>query len=373
MGALDRMRIRGFKSIRDQTVELRPLNVLIGANGSGKSNFIGVFRLLNRIVEGELQLFVAQERVDQLLHHGRKVTKEIALELTFERNAYTCRLVPGRGDRLVFAEETPAFHFEFEPRLHARPLGAGHMETRLIEAASEHPEGVDASVVAALRSWQVYHFHDTGESASVKQAGPVNDNARLRRDGANLAAFLYLLRQTEPLHYRNIVDTVRLVAPFFHDFDLRVQSVKPPETVRLEWREVGSEAYFDAHSLSDGTLRFMCLATLLLQPPGLLPDTLLLDEPELGLHPFALAVLADLLKSAAHSTQIVVSTQSAALVDQFDVEDVVVVERREGQSVFVRHDRVGLEGWLENYSLGELWQKNVLGGRPARETRSRAG
>lgn len=364
---LGKLRVQGFKSFRDMAVELRALNVLIGANGSGKSNFIAVFRLLNNLIEQSLQVHVAQERVDQLLHHGRKVTREIAVDLSFGRNEYACRLMPGHGDNLVFVSEDVAFHEPTDRGRRVQSLGAGHVESRLGKAA--RAMSIAWHVMHAMQSWRVYHFHDTSRTAPLKAAGPLGDNRFLRPDGANLAAFLLRLSRERPQHYRNIVDTVRLVAPFFGDFDLRPQAVAVPETVRLEWREIGSDAYFDGHSLSDGTLRFICLATLLLQPDETLPATILFDEPELGLHPFALGVLADLLKSAATRTQLVVSTQSAWLIDQLEVEDVMVVERRDGQSVLVRPDRAALGEWLSEYSLGELWQKNVIGGRPSFEAR----
>jgi predicted ATPase len=167
----------------------------------------------------------------------------------------------------------------------------------------------------------------------------------------------------ESNYYRNIVETIRLVAPFFDDFVLRPSPLNP-DKIRLEWREKGSDAYFNAHALSDGTLRFISLATLLLQPPDQLPTTILLDEPELGLHPYAINVLGGLLRSTALDTQIIVSTQSVTLVNQFDPEDLVIVERENGASIFRRPDETEIEGWLEGYSLGELWEKNVLGGRP---------
>jgi predicted ATPase len=183
----------------------------------------------------------------------------------------------------------------------------------------------------------------------------------LRSNASNLAAFLFLLQGQHPEHYREIVRTVRLVAPFFDDFALRPRPLNPNK-IQLEWREKGSDSYFGANYLSDGTLRFMCLATLLLQPD--LPATVLIDEPELGLHPYAITVLASLLRSAAQQTQVIVSTQSVPLVNQFRPEDVIVVDREDRQSVFRRLTQADLESWLDEYGLGDLWEKNLLGGRP---------
>lgn len=327
MARLDRIRIAGFKSIRDQTVELRPLNVLIGANGSGKSNFIGVFRLLHEIVKDRLQLYVARSGgADRLLHFGRKVSEQLGLELVFGTTSWRCVLVPTSSDSLT----------------------------------GQSLEG-SVSVDALLDSWQVYHFQDTSEAAKVKQTADLHDNTYLRSDAANLAPFLYRLQETRPDVYRNIEDVIRMVAPFFGAFNLQPDRLNR-DKIRLEWQELGSDAYFDAHSLSDGTLRFICLATLLLQPE--LPSILLLDEPELGLHPYAITILADLLRSAATRTQVVVSTQSVTLVNQLSPEDVLVVDRVDGASVFRRLTENEIATWLDDYALGELWEKNILGGRP---------
>jgi predicted ATPase len=219
-----------------------------------------------------------------------------------------------------------------------------------------------------VKSWTTYHFHDTSTEAKVKQTGDLNDNRALRPDAANLAAFLYRLQETEPAVFRNLAEVIRMVAPFFSSFNLRPNPLNP-RTIRLEWQEIGSDSYFDAHSLSDGTLRFISLATLLLQPE--LPPTLLLDEPELGLHPYAITVLADLLRAAATRTQVIVSTQSVTLVNQFAPEDLIVVDRIEGESIFRRLTADEIASWLDDYALGELWEKNVLGGSALRPPTAR--
>jgi predicted ATPase len=208
-------------------------------------------------------------------------------------------------------------------------LGEAHTETRLSAEADLHPGGTADKVLRTMRRWRVYHFHDTSQTEPVKQKGPIGDDIELRPDAGNLASFLYRLRTSHPTHYRRIVDTIRLVAPFFDDFDLEPDRVNP-HVIQLEWRQRESDAYFDAHSLSDGTLRSACLATLLLQPDP--PSLVLVDEPELGLHPFAIAQLADMLRAATRRTQLIVATQSVTLLDQLDVEDLIVVEQRHGAS-----------------------------------------
>jgi len=215
----------------------------------------------------------------------------------------------------------------------------------------------------ALQSWQVYHFHDTSEAAKVKQLGDIHDNLFLRPDASNLAAYLYMLRETEPEYYRNIVETIRMAAPFFGDFVLRPSPFNP-EKIRLEWQERGSDVLFGPHALSDGTLRFICLTTLFLQPPDRLPATIVLDEPELGLHPYAIKLLADMVRSASEHTQVILATQSVTLVNQFSPEDILVVDRVQGETVFRHLSEEEIASWLEDYGLGDLWEKNLLGGRP---------
>jgi predicted ATPase len=265
-------------------------------------------------------------------------------------------------DGLVFSREDCWYFRGAFVSEHRQPLGSGHPESKLPHKATQ--KGVAAHVYDSLASWKVYHFHDTSESAKVKGIGGINDNFYLNPDASNLAAFLYRLKQTKSAHYETIRDTVRLVAPFFDDFILRPTPANE-DKIRLEWRERGSDYPFLAHHLSDGTLRFICLATLLLQPRR--PSTILIDEPELGLHPYAIAVLASLMRSAnkTHS-QLMVSTQSVSLVNQFDPEDLLIVERRDQATVIKPLGPKRLKKWLEEYSLGELWEKNVLGGRPSR-------
>ena len=221
-----------------------------------------------------------------------------------------------------------------------------------------------------LEQWRAYHFHDTGFASPLKKTADVHDNRHLRPDGSNLAAFLYLLSKKHENSYTQIQRTVHLVAPFFDDFILRPLALNE-DKIRLEWRHVGSDAYFDATSLSDGTLRFIALTTLLLQPVSLRPNLILLDEPELGLHPYAITLLASLLKQAAVESQVIIATQSPTLVDHFNPEDVLVAERVNGATELRRLDGEALRVWLEDYSLGQLWEKNELGGRPCPENKGR--
>ncbi len=368
MPELSTITVKGFKSIASiEELELGPINVLIGANGSGKSNFIGVFSFLHAIREGHLKDYVIQAGgADKVLHFGSKVTEELEIRISFQEgiNQYEIKLQPTQADQLYPADVA---YFWDKKRYPDRP-GSYPLVPMGTEAGISNPRGRGpaAYVRARLDRWRLYHFHDTSSRSPMKSTADLNDNRYLRPDGRNLAAFLYYLREKHDASYSLIRRTVQLAAPFFDDFMLEPQKLNP-DKIRLEWRHKGSEAYFDASSLSDGTLRFIALATLFLQPDDHRPSVILVDEPELGLHPYAITMLASLVKQASVNTQVVLSTQSPFLLDHFQPEDVLVADRVNGGTQLTRLNPAALETWLEDYSLGELWEKNEIGGRPTTE------
>lgn len=360
---IDRIVIRNFKSIRTCALELRSINIFIGANGVGKSNFISFFSFVNAISRQHLRSYVTEKGgADNLLHFGRKTSEGLSGEITFDdTNRYMFTLRPDQQNNLYFEDESNSFNMSKGNRgrggWHDKTLGGGHRESVLVDAM----EARENFIKAYLRSFQVYHFHDTSERAKIKQFAPLHDNHYLREDGSNLAAYLYFLQQKHPTAFKRIEHTVRSIAPFFGEFNLHPDRLNDQQ-IELSWFERGSDAYFNAHNLSDGTLRFMALSTLLLQPEP--PRTIIIDEPELGLHPFAIQKLASLIKKAATDCQLIISTQSVNLINSFEPEDIVVVDREDRQSIFTRLDPQSLSSWLADYSIGELWEKNVLGGRP---------
>ena len=380
MPAIEHITVQGFKSIKHlEELRLRPINVLIGANGSGKSNFIGVFALLQALREGRLQDYVVRAGgADRVLHFGAKMTDKLNLHVAFEDeiNQYKISLVPTDADGLYPSVDEELVYFWNKERYYLPREDSLSGRNREAGISSADDVGVPGHVRNHLAGWRIYHFHDTNPSSPIKRTGDLHDNRFLRPNGANLAAFLYRLRQRRTRkirgrrrirpEYRIIRDTVRLAAPFFEDFLLEPLALNE-DTIRLEWRHRGSDAYFDAASLSDGTLRFIALATLLLQPKRLRPSVILLDEPELGLHPYAITLLASMVKQASVETQIILATQSPVLLDYFDPEDVLVADRVDGATQFNRLKSDQLAEWLADYSLGQLWEKNELGGRPAHE------
>ncbi|WP_377474950.1 MAG: AAA family ATPase [Microcoleus anatoxicus] len=366
MNRLQRLTLNGFKSIKAMDLELHPLNILIGANGAGKSNLISFFKMLNEMMAGRFQLYIARSGSAQsLLHFGPKITPQIEAKLEFEVDngvdAYHIRLFHAAADTLIFAEETLSFLQRGRVSPRTDELGAGHQETQIIKAAEEGKQTAK-TLRYLLNRCRVYHFHDTSSTADVRQSCYVGDDRWLKSDAGNLAALLLRFRKENGgAAYQRIIGTIRLIAPFFDDFVLEPDV---SNRVILNWREKESDRVFGPHQFSDGTLRAICLATLLLQPEDELPELIVVDEPELGLHPYALNVVAALFSKAALHTQILISTQSSSFLDNFDPEDVIAVNREGKESQFKRLNPTKLDAWLDEYSLGEVWEKNIIGGGP---------
>lgn len=346
---MDYIDIRGYKSIRSVHLNLNPINILIGANGAGKSNFISFFSFLKTAYDQQLQNFVAKKGgVDKFLYNGRKQTERIYTHLQFKDYFYEFRLGYGEAGFLVEDEKVGLGHqfdiVEYSP-------------TKELSIKTFTGEKGDL-IRRYLNGLKVYHFHETGEKSPFNTDCRVDDNFVLQSHGGNLAAILYQLQQNDPIVYNRIVKVIQSIAPYFLDFDLR-PNTGGSEYIRLAWRDKYSENRYGATDFSDGTIRFIALVSLFLQPNP--PAVIIIDEPELGLHPFALSKLAGLVQSAAsRNTQVILSTQSVELVNCFNPEDVIAVDNKEGESFFNRLDKEELSGWLDDYTLGDLWRQNML-------------
>lgn len=358
---LEYIELEGYKSIKKlQRFQLNlGLNVLIGANGSGKTNFVRFFELLGHMMDKNkgLQNYLSSRgRADAFLFRSMKVTEQFRAHLWFGLNQFKFTLKAAADRSMFFAEEAAPFKGPYFGAIE-NSQGSGHAESSL--SRKSHPSGSEKWVVDAISDWVVYHFHDTSQNARVMGVCNSVDNTKLAGDAANISAFLRRLQNEKRDYYDRIVKTIRLVAPFFGDFVLN--EVSQGQT-QLLWKERYGDQVFYPHQLSDGSMRFICLTTLLLQPSP--PSTIIVDEPELGLHPYAIEVLAGLLREASTRGQVIISTQSRPLVDEFKAEDLIVVDRKDGETTFSRLTGKELEAWLADYSLGELWGKNVFGGRP---------
>jgi predicted ATPase len=367
MAALNTIEVKGYRSIKSIKLELRSLNILIGPNGAGKSNFVSFFKMLNEMMGGRLQQYIGiSGRGQSLLYFGPKVTPQMEGRLEFAAdkgtNWYDMRLFHAAGDTLIFAEETLGFlrTSSIDPR--PVPLGMGHQETRIEEEANRG-EPTAKTLRHLLNQCRVYHFHDTSPTARARQYGYIHDNRWLMPDAGNLAAMLFAYRERASVVYRRIISTVRKIMPEFEDFSLAPSRLNPND-IMLNWRKRGNDYLFGPHQISDGSLRAMAICTLFLQPEDDLPDVIILDEPELGLHPHALEMVAGLIRAASSRTQVIAATQSQNFLNFFEPQEIITVEAYDGQSVFRRLDPDQLKDWLEDYSIGELWQRNVLGGGP---------
>ncbi|RVU83532.1 recombinase RecF [Leucothrix sargassi] len=376
-GSLSKLSVSGFKSIRElKDFELRDLNVIVGANGAGKSNFIQVFRMLQAMVDQGFGKFVRERGgADNFLFNGPKITDAVNIQFDFDSqsysggvNSYRFQLTPTLSEAFLIDESRKYERSDLTTVW--RSYGSPSDESRLYEerdekaAGGQYP-GVGYYVYKSISQWMVYHFHDTSSSAPMRRSEIIEDNRRLRSDASNIAPFLLKLKNEDDPSYQEIIDAVRLIIPFFDQFRLDVLQFGESEKVKLSWQQKGSDFPMQPYHLSDGSIRFICLATALLQPSP--PYTVIIDEPELGLHPAAINILAELIQAASKRTQVIVATQSPALIDQFAIDDVVVVNRDKGASTFQRLEEKDFSSWLEDYSVGELWTKNVITGGPVYE------
>lgn len=355
--------INGFKSIRRmEKLELSNLNVIIGANGAGKSNFIQVFKLFSSMIYGGFSQFIlSRGGADGFLYNGPKETSKIQIEVELEPQkgssvSYHVDLIPTVTDSFLLVERRKTAGGQW------MSYGTTSVESRIPGFKDKDEAG--RKVYEALSNIVVYHFHDTSMNASLRRPAIIEDNKRLRGDASNIAPFLLHLKKDYSRAYGEILDAVRIVMPFFDDFTLDVLPRGEAEKVGLSWKQKGSDFPMQAYHLSDGSIRFICLATALLQPNP--PQTIIIDEPELGLHPAAIPVLAEMIQAASQTTQVIVATQSPLLIDHFDIADILVMDRRDASTCVHRLDPKDFSVWLEDYSVGELWTKNVIERGPAK-------
>lgn len=356
---IEKIYIEGFKSIKKQSIELEDINIFIGGNGVGKSNFISVFSLIKALYDSRLSEYVIKKGgVDNLLYFGKKNTEEIHVNILFQenddRNKFIATLGYSKDNLFIKSIDTEFYKELWHSQNHEKNIKESNF--RNIRSGQAY------WVNDRLKEFEVYHFHDTGESSPMKNHSEISDNKALRKNGANIAAFLYFLKKKYHKNYLRIEKTITSVAPFFNNFILEPNPLNE-RLIKIEWQEKGmADSYFDAHNLSDGTLRFICLTTLLMQPNP--PKTIIIDEPELGLHPVAINKIASLMRKVSKKSQLIVSTQSLNFVDNFEPVDIVVTNRENSETVFERLKNEDLQEWLRDYSLGDIWGKNIIGGQP---------
>ena len=350
--SMNKVKIQGYKSIKDIELELMPVNVLIGANGAGKSNFVSFFEFLHQLYCQNLQHHIAMKGGEEkILFGGTKESQNLSARIDFGYNAYSFRLTLG-DESLLFAEEDLWYQEDVWHK-------ANYRKEAIV---SYEQNGRGAYINQYLNRFIKYHFHDTGRKSPFTNLSHIeNDAYYLYADGSNLAAYLFAIQKNEGIIYRRIIKTIQSIAPYFSDFFFQPNA---NGYLRLQWKNKYSTTVYGVNDLSDGTLRFIALCVLFLQPQ--LPSCIIIDEPELGLHPTAIGKLAALVGSViGKNTQVIMATQSVELVNHFEAKDVITVDQYQGASQFKRLDEEELAQWLTEYSVGDLWQRSIIqGGQP---------
>jgi predicted ATPase len=347
---IDYIKIAGYKSLREATIKLTPINILIGANGAGKSNFISFFEFLNALSEQKLKKYIALHGgEDKIFHNGSDTTSRIKLEISFNNSEYKyCAEIEMSSEGIIFNYET-IHHLKNEEF----KLNSYGVESKLKEDCTDSA----TKITGWLQDFKIYHFQNTGKNTPFfKMSHIENDKYFLYEDGNNLAAFLYHIKKNYSHNYYRIIKVIKSIAPFFSDFFLEPNS---EGYIRLQWKDQYSSTIYGVNDLSDGTLRFIALCVLFYQPKP--PSTIIIDEPELGLHPAAIKKLAGLINIAAQKNcQVIVSTQSADLINNFKPEHIITVDHKNGESSFARLNSKDLSTWLDQYTLGDLWQRQLI-------------
>ena len=366
-GFIQSITIKNYKTIKNlENFPLRNINILIGANGAGKSNFLKFWQLLKMSLRDQdiFDEYVAKQgEADALLSFGRKCSDRIEFELS--------TLYPALSHSLFCVLGSTDYNTLLPPKYFFRPFPLGSLGFKI-----EDYKGVGVSMDTIwnhyskiLNQLQQYHFHDTTATSPILSSQPLYQNDRLFSDGENIAPFIYRIYKHYRQNYDLLVRTIRALVPDFYDFHIDIK-LKDTENTSLFWlnrNDMGSDNVKKYHPvlLSDGSLRIICLLTVLLQPKELMPKIILIDEPELGLHPQAIDLISQIIKDVSEHAQFIIATQSPAFINLFAPEDIVVVDKNaDGTSDFNRLDSSKLTHWLQNYSLSELWYKNILGGQP---------
>ncbi len=348
---MNKIEIKGYKSIQNQKIKLTSINILIGANGSGKSNFLSFFEFLFNLYEQKLRPYVKQNgEMDSFLHKGKNPTAKIRSKLFFGPNQYSFELEKGQ-DHFVFTQED--LWYDNNP-YYTNPFSISNYNNESNLKFNTTPRA--KYTTEFLSSFRKYHFHDTGKNSPFNSSSNIeNDSYLLYSDGSNLAAILYKIKEKRTKLYVRLVKNIQNIAPYFNDFYL-----VPDENnlLKVRWTDKYSEYIYGVNNFSDGTIRFIALSTLFMQP--VLPKIIILDEPELGLHPVAISNLADMIISVREECQVIMATQSIELLNNFEPEDILTVDNVDGESNFTRLNSDSLSNWINDYSVGTLWKKNII-------------
>ena len=381
MTTFECLHVEGYRRLRSLTVDLRPLNVLIGANGVGKTSLLEVFSLLGAGAEGRLEPRLASlGGLNEVLTRDRATHLGFDVRMTSAERAplnYHLEIAP-KGQSYQIVEEALTQHSDpLAPtpfkHIQARGLDVRYSTPKhkgLLRPTWEHsPLETALSQVpkmyeeperfrSRLASCGLYGLIDVSPRSPVRLPQAMRPVTIPGPSGDDLVSYLFFLRESEPARYDVLTDTLEAAFPDFERLSF------PPVaagTLALTWTDVNFQSPMYMHQLSEGTLRFLWLAALLQSPS--LPAVMLIDEPEVSLHPYLLCLLVSLLREASLRTQLVIATHSDRLIRFLDPAEVLVCDSTEGETTVTWADTMDLERWLADYTLDELWMMNVIRGR----------
>jgi predicted ATPase len=390
MMKISTLHMHNYRCLVDVELPIRDLTVVIGPNGAGKTSLLEVFQLLERGCQQELGSFLAsQGGVQAVLSHpriaGRPPCLQIGVELDVQSDQsdapmdYRFELA---GQQVGYMINSERLEWQFDPQAkkpfqyidahrdrlyYADPTKAVKMAqpdwdyNRLELALAQVPKMYrePETLRSMFASTRHYSFLDVSPRAVVRSSQSLTPDTRPGPNGENLYSALYNMRAS----HRDIYERIgALLEQGFADFKRLEFPVVGAGQVTLAWYERGSREPLYPNQLSEGTLRFLWLITILLATPE--PALLLLDEPEVSMHPELLKLLAALLQDASVRSQIVVATHSPDLIRWLQPEEVLIADKEDGVTRFTWADELDLDEWLEEYTLRDLWLMGNLGGRP---------
>lgn len=383
MYKINRIKITGLRRLRDVDLPVRPLMVIIGTNGVGKTSFLEALSLLSASASGKLNGSLSQlGGIANLLTRGRSeslsflVDMEIPGQMPLEYEL--CMEPRGTGYSIVkevLSQQREGYGYE-GPFKHIQSSEGdiryyGIEDSRLLRPDWEH-EPLETSLAQVPKMFRQpeelrrilatatqYHVLDVGPRAQVKMPQSMKPAALPGPNGEDLVPYLYYLRESDRDRFDAIMDSMCAAFPNLQELNF------PPVAagmLAMTWKEASFAKPIYMNELSEGTLRFLWLASLLHSPS--LSTITMIDEPEVSLHPELLSLLADLMREASRRTQLIVATHSDRLIRFLDPKEVVVMDLDdEGCATATWADEMDLEGWLEEYTLDEIWRMGRMGGR----------
>lgn len=386
--------VEGFRSLKDVTVKLKPLNILIGPNAGGKSNFISAMELFHDAVSGNLNDSIIKKHggmIPILWNNETNDIKFTSITRTYRRAKisksnkkfirhdyeveylFRIRQIGNSGNYIIKEEKLSSSDIsdilrnllkrEIFSRVQFFEDGVillEPLETAISQLSSDKKGGFSDEFVFFCEGWKFYYDMKSGSDSECRKSTVARSEKQLEANGDNLIAVLHTLYTGNKTFRKQLNET--LAAAFEGDFDELTFPPAEDGRVYMRWRAKSLKRELSPADLSDGTIRFLMLAAILLNPDP--PPLVCIDEPELGLHPSMLHIIAEMMKDATNRTQLVVSTHSPQLVSEFtdDPESVLVVEKKDGATTMERLEKKKLAKWLKEYTLGRLWLDGEIGG-----------